>query len=48
MLSDVVIIDVKAESVKDMGKVIAVGKQEASGKAEGRIIAEMVKSKLMN
>tara|TARA_Y200000002_G_scaffold338400_1_gene307726 strand:+ start:184 stop:636 length:453 start_codon:yes stop_codon:yes gene_type:complete len=48
VLIDSVIKDLNAESMKDMGKVISVVNQEASGKAEGRIIAEMVKSKLMN
>tara|TARA_B100001564_G_scaffold320335_1_gene298213 strand:- start:933 stop:1385 length:453 start_codon:yes stop_codon:yes gene_type:complete len=48
VLIDSVIKDLNVESMKDMGKVISVVNQEASGKAEGRIIAEMVKSKLMN
>ena len=48
VLIDSVIKDLNVESIKDMGKVISVVNQEASGKAEGRIIAEMVKSKLMN
>ena len=48
VLIDSVIKDLNAESMKDIGKVISVVNQEASGKAEGRIIAEMVKSKLMN
>ena len=47
-LIDSVIKDLNAESMKDMGKVISVVSQEASGKAEGRIIAEMIKSKLIN
>ena len=48
VLIDSVIKDLNVESMKDMGKVISVVNQEASGKAEGRIIAEMVKSKLIN
>ena len=48
VLIDSVIKDLNAESMKDMGKVISVVNQEASGKAEGRIIAEMIKSKLIN
>ena len=48
VLIDSVIKDLNAESMKDMGKVISVVSQEASGKAEGRIIAEMIKSKLIN
>ena len=43
-----VIIDLNAESMKDMGKVIANVNLKVSGKAEGRVIAEMVKNKLMN
>jgi len=34
--------------MKDMGKVISNVNQKTSGKAEGKVIAEMVKSKLMN
>ena len=45
---DSVIIDLNAESMKDMGKVIANVNLKVSGKAEGRVIAEMVKSKMMN
>ena len=45
---DSVIIDLNAESMKDMGKVISNVNQKVSGKAEGRVIAEMVKNKLMN
>ena len=45
---DSVIMDLNAESMKDMGKVISNVKQKVSGKAEGRVIAEMVKNKLMN
>ena len=48
VLIDSVIKDLNAESMKDIGKVISVVNQEASGKAEGRIIAEMIKSKLIN
>ena len=45
---DSVIMDLNAESMKDMGKVIANVNLKVSGKAEGRVIAEMVKNKLMN
>ena len=48
VLIDSVIKELDAESMKDMGKVISLVNIKASGKAEGRIIAEMVKSKLMN
>ena len=47
VLIDSVIKELNAESMKDMGKVISLVNLKASGKAEGRIIAEMVKSKLM-
>ncbi|MBC8397169.1 MAG: GatB/YqeY domain-containing protein [Flavobacteriales bacterium] len=45
---DSVITDLNAESMKDMGKVIANVNLKVSGKAEGRVIAQMVKNKLMN
>ena len=45
---DSVIEEFSATSMKDMGKVIAAVNQKVSGKAEGRIIAQIVKSKLMN
>ena len=45
---DSVIKDLKAESMKDMGKVISNVNIKVSGKAEGRVIAEMTKNKLMN
>ena len=45
---DSVITDLNAESMKDMGKVIANVNLKVSGKSEGRVIAEMVKNKLMN
>ena len=48
VLIDSVIKELNAESIKDMGKVISLVNLKASGKAEGRIIAEMVKIKLMN
>ena len=45
---DSVIIDLNAESMKDMGKVISNVNLKVSGRAEGRVIAEMVKNKLTN
>ena len=48
VLIDSVIKELNAESIRDMGKVISLVNLKASGKAEGRIIAEMVKIKLMN
>ena len=44
---DKVITDIGADSMKDMGKVISVVTEKVSGQAEGRVIAEIVKRKLM-
>ena len=43
-----VIEEVGAESMKDMGKVISKVNERVSGQAEGRVIAEIVKKKLMS
>ena len=48
VIIDSVIKDLNANSMKDMGKVISNVNQKTSGKAEGKVIAEMIKSKLMN
>ena len=45
---DKVIEEVGAESMKDMGKVISKVNEKVSGQAEGRVIAEIVKKKLMS
>ncbi len=45
---DKVILDNGANSMKDMGKVISNVTQRVSGQAEGRVIAKIVKRKLMN
>ena len=45
---DKVIKEVGAESMKDMGKVISSVNERVSGQAEGRVIAEIVKKKLMS
>ena len=45
---DKVIIDIGADSMKDMGKVISDVTEKVSGQAEGRLIAEIVKRKLMS
>ena len=45
---DMVIEEVGAESMKDMGKVISKVNEKVSGQAEGRVIAEIVKKKLMS
>ena len=42
------IIDLNASSFKDMGAVISEVNKKASGRAEGRKIAEIVKKKLSN
>ena len=44
---DKVIEEVGAESMKDMGKVISKVNERVSGQAEGRVIAEIIKKKLM-
>ena len=45
---DKVIEEVGAESMKDMGNVISKVNERVSGQAEGRVIAEIVKKKLMS
>ena len=45
---DKVIEEVGAESMKDMGRVISKVNERVSGQAEGRVIAEIVKKKLMS
>ena len=44
---DNVIEEVGAESMKDMGKVFSKVNEKVSGQAEGRVIAEIVKKKLI-
>tara|TARA_B100001121_G_C18390309_1_gene480467 strand:+ start:177 stop:629 length:453 start_codon:yes stop_codon:yes gene_type:complete len=44
---DKVIEEVGAKSMKDMGKVISKVNEKVSGQAEGRVIAETIKTKLM-
>ena len=44
---DKFIEEVGAESMKDMGKVISKVNERVSGQAEGRVIAEIVKKKLI-
>ena len=44
---DKVIEEVSAESMKDMGNVISKVNERVSGQAEGRVIAEIVKKKLI-
>ena len=44
---DKVIEEVGAESMKDMGNVISKVNERVSGQAEGRVIAQIVKKKLI-
>ncbi len=43
---DRIILETGATSIKEMGKVMALANKELAGKAEGKVIGEMVKSKL--
>jgi uncharacterized protein YqeY len=42
------ITELNASSMKDMGTVVSEVNKKVSGRAEGRIIAEIVKNKLSN
>ncbi len=46
VIIDEVILSTGAESIKDMGKVIGATSAKVLGRAEGRVIADLVKSKL--
>ena len=41
-----IISETAAEGMKDMGKVMAIATKQMAGKADGRIISEIVKKKL--
>ena len=43
---DEIISDVGAVSIKDMGKVMKAAMAKLAGRADGRVINEMVKEKL--
>ena len=43
-----IISEVGAEGAKDMGKVMGVASKQLTGKAEGRVISEVVKRLLVN
>ena len=43
---DKIIVDLNASGMKDMGKVMSLGSQEMMGKADGKTISSIVKSKL--
>ena len=40
-----IIEDIKAESMKDMGKVMGIANKKLSGKADGKTISDIVKNK---
>ena len=41
-----IIVDVNASSMKDMGRVMGLASKELGGKADGKLIAQIVKEKL--
>lgn len=41
-----IIEDIKAESMRDMGKVMDIANKKLSGKADGKTISDIVKNKL--
>ena len=43
---DKIIVDLNASGIKDMGKVMSLASQEMMGKADGKTISSIVKSKL--
>ena len=43
-----VIVEVKAEGMKDMGKVMGIVNKKLAGKADGKTISTIVKTKLMS
>lgn len=42
-----IIAQIGASSIKDMGKVMGIANKELAGKAEGKLIGEIVKSQLV-
>ena len=46
-LVDAVLTELAADSMKDMGRVMQVLTEKTKGKADGRLVSELVKSKLM-
>ena len=46
-LVDEVVTELAADSMKDMGRVMQVLTEKTKGQADGRLISELVKSKLM-
>ena len=43
---DRVINEIGASSMKDMGRVMSISSKELSGKADGKVIANLVREKL--
>ena len=41
-----IIVDVNATSMKDMGRIMGLASKELGGKADGKLIAQIVKEKL--
>ena len=41
-----IILKISAEGMKDMGKVMGMATKEMAGKADGKTISDVVKSKL--
>ena len=41
-----IIVDINASSMKDMGRVMGLASKELEGKADGKLIAQIVKEKL--
>lgn len=41
-----IIVDINASSMKDMGRVMGLASKELGGKADGKLIAQIVKEKL--
>ena len=46
-LVDAVLTELAADSMKDMGRVMQVLTEKTKGQADGRLVSELVKSKLM-
>ena len=44
---DQIILDTQAQGMKDMGKVMGIASKQMAGKADGKTISAIVKSKLM-
>lgn len=47
-LVDQAIVESKAISIRDMGKVMSILKSKTAGKADGKLVSDIVKEKLAN